>query len=189
MDERAVKGFFEESSAVLLQCGEAQAALLKRMADEMIACFERGGTLLICGNGGSASQAQHFAAEFVNKLFAYRKPLPAVALTTDSSALTSIGNDLDFSEIFSRQTEALGRPGDILWGLSTSGSSANIIKACETAKKTGLQTLCFTGPGGSALARLAGLCLSVESRNTARIQEAHLCAGHVLCELVEKHFL
>ena len=189
MEDKAVNEFFEASSRLLLECGRRNSSLIQRMATEIIACFEQGGKLLLFGNGGSASQAQHFAAELVNKLVSYRSALPAVSLTTDTSALTSIANDLDFSEVFSRQVEALGRPGDVAWGLSTSGSSANVVKACSAAKKKGLLTVCFAGEEGSALGQVADICLSVPSKDTARIQEVHLCSGHAVCELVERHFL
>ncbi len=189
MEDKIVSEFFEESSALLSQCSEELPSLLCRIAEETISCFEKGGKLLVFGNGGSASQAQHFASELVNKLAVYRKPLPAIALTTDSSILTSIGNDSDFSDIFSRQVEALGQKGDVAWGISTSGNSENVIKAVNTAKKTGLLTICFTGQVGNKLSNIADISLNVPSENTARIQEVHLCSGHALCELVEAHFL
>ena len=189
MDESLICGFFEESSRLLLECGRKNCLLLNRVAREIIACFEKGGKLLLFGNGGSASQAQHFAAELVNKLSSYRKALPAIALTSDSAALTSIGNDLDFSEIFSRQVEALGKKGDIAWGLSTSGASPNVIKAFDVAKKTGMLTVCFAGEEGSKLSEVSDISINTPSKNTARIQEAHLCSGHIVCEQVEAYFL
>ncbi len=189
MVQTEISDFFEEASRLLLECSKKDCLLLKEIARKIISCFEDGGKLLVFGNGGSASQAQHFAAELVNKLSVYRQALPAIALTTDSSILTSVGNDLDFSDIFSRQIEALGCAGDVAWGLSTSGNSSNVIKAIDTAKQAGLLTICFTGKAGNELVKHADICLTVASQNTARIQEVHLCAGHTVCELVEAHFI
>jgi D-sedoheptulose 7-phosphate isomerase len=189
MDGKDIRVSFEEASRLLSDCGRKSSTLLIRIAEAIISCFEQGGKLLIFGNGGSASQAQHFAAELVNKFFSFRMALPAIALTTDTSILTSIGNDIDFSEIFSRQVEALGKKGDVALGISTSGNSLNVIKAFDTAKKNGLLTICFTGEDGSRLSKISDISLNVPSKNTARIQEVHLCSGHAFCELVEAHFL
>jgi D-sedoheptulose 7-phosphate isomerase len=125
----------------------------------------------------------------VNKLTVYRRPLPAIALTTDTSVLTSIGNDLDFSDIFSRPIEALGKKGDVAWGFSTSGRSPNVLKALAKARELGLRTIGFSGRDSSAMAQHADFCLTVAADNTARIQEVHLCAGHAVCAVVEEHFL
>ncbi len=181
--------FFEESSRVILQSGEKNSVIIANIVQEIIKCFENGNKLLIFGNGGSASQSQHFAAEIVNKFKTYRKALPAIALTTDTSVLTSISNDLDYDAIFSRQVEGLGQKGDIVWGLSTSGSSANVINAFESAKKAGLMTIAFAGEEGSTLESFSDICLTVPSKDTPNIQEVHLCAGHVICDLIEKHYL
>jgi len=189
MADSIISEAFAEA-ARLLQAGSAGGAeTIRAIARELIACFEGGHKALLFGNGGSASQAQHFAAELVNKLSVYRRALPAIALTTDTALLTSISNDLDFSQVFARQIEALGRPGDLAWALSTSGTSANVLRAAELARKAGLMVVCFIGQEGSPLARLGDVVLSVPSPNTARIQEVHLCAGHVICGLVEQHFL
>lgn len=179
---------FKESSRLLEECGREHSALILRVAEAVINCFERGNKLLLFGNGGSAAQAQHFSAEIVNKLFEYRKALPAITLGTDTTVVTSIGNDLSFTDIFSRQVEALGQKGDIAWGLSTSGNSPNIIRAFEQAQGIGMLTVAFTGKGGGKIAQLAEIVLTVPSQNVARIQEVHLCAGHAVCELVETHF-
>ncbi len=189
MQNNFVKKCFKESADIFLQCAEKSPDHLTGIAAKLIQQFKGGYKLLLCGNGGSASQTQHFAAEFVNKLASYRKALPAIALTTDTSILTSIGNDLDFKDIFSRQVEALGKEGDMLLGLSTSGQSANVIRAFETAKKQGLFTVSFTGKPGSRLSDISDISLNVSSDNTARIQEVHLCWGHILCEIVETYFL
>ncbi len=188
MEEKILQ-HFEQSSRLVHDCGKSSASVIMRMARELINCFERGGKLLLFGNGGSAAQAQHFAAELVNKLSAYRKALPAIALTTDSSVLTSIGNDINFSDIFSRHIEALGRNGDVAWGMSTSGNSFNLIKGFTTAHEIGMLTIAFSGSDGGIIAQLADLCLTVPSHSTAQVQEVHLCAGHVLCELIEEYFL
>ncbi|HQL00554.1 MAG TPA: D-sedoheptulose 7-phosphate isomerase [Smithellaceae bacterium] len=161
---------------------------LGRLADAIEAittALKAGSKILIFGNGGSAADAQHIAAEFVNRFIIERPPLPAIALTTDTSVLTSIGNDYDFSEIFAKQVRALGQPGDIAWGLSTSGQSPNVLKALELAKKMGLITLAFTGKDGGPIAQAADFALNVSAASTARIQETHITAGHVICELVD----
>jgi D-sedoheptulose 7-phosphate isomerase len=147
--------------------------------------FERGNKLLLFGNGGSAADAQHIAAEFVNRYIIDRPPLPAIALTTDTSILTSISNDAAFQEIFSRQIKALGKDGDIVIGLSTSGNSPNVIKAFEVAKEMGIKTVALTGNDGGMLAKLADVSLIVSSSSTPRIQETHILVGHTLCEMVE----
>ena len=184
-----ILGFFEESSRVILESGKKNANILAKIAQKIINCFENGHKLLIFGNGGSASQAQHFAAEIVNKFRTYRKALPAIALTTDTAILTSISNDLNYDSIFSRQVEALGKKGDIVWGLSTSGSSVNVIKAFDAGKKAGVMTISFTGQEGSTLESVSDICLTVPSKNTPNIQEVHLCAGHVICDIIEKYYL
>ncbi|MEI6125691.1 MAG: SIS domain-containing protein [Pseudomonadota bacterium] len=189
MKSKTVMEIFEDSSLLILESGRQNFKAIEKIAHTIISCFNKGGKLLIFGNGGSASQAQHFAAELVNKFFTYRKALPAIALTADTSNLTSIGNDLDFSEIFSRQIEALGKKKDIAWGLSTSGRSPNVLKAFKAAKKAGLLTISFTGGERTELSMLSDIALTVPSKNTARIQEVHLCSGHSVCELVEAHFL
>lgn len=161
---------------------------LGRMAsviDALTGALKAGNKIIIFGNGGSAADAQHIAAEFVNRFIIERPPLPAIALTTDTSVITSIGNDYDFSEIFAKQIRALGQQGDVAWGISTSGNSPNVVKALELAKKMGLITLAFTGKDGGAIAQIADYCLNVSSGSTARIQETHITAGHAICELVD----
>lgn len=147
--------------------------------------LENGNKILLFGNGGSAAEAQHIAAEFVNRFVMNRPPLPAIALSTDSSILTSIGNDESFSEIFSKQVLALGKEGDIAIGISTSGNSANVIRATEVAKNMGIETVAFTGNDGGDLAKVADYSLIVPSNRTPCIQEVHMAAGHILCEMVE----
>ena len=140
---------------------------------------------MLFGNGGSAADAQHLAAEFVNRFQIERPPLAAIALTTDTSILTSIANDYRFDDIFSKQIKALGKKGDIAWGLSTSGNSPNVVKAVQSARKLGMTTIGMTGRGGE-LAECADLVLAVASDTTARVQESHITLGHILCELLER---
>jgi D-sedoheptulose 7-phosphate isomerase len=154
-------------------------------AEMLAACVSAGNKVLIFGNGGSAADAQHLAAEFVNRFQIERPPLSAIALTTDSSILTSIANDDHFDKIFSRQVEALGKPGDTAWGISTSGNSSNVIRAVQTARQKRMATIAMTGRGGE-LAGCADVVFSVDSETTARIQEAHITIGHILCHLVER---
>ncbi|MBW2066142.1 MAG: D-sedoheptulose 7-phosphate isomerase [Deltaproteobacteria bacterium] len=141
--------------------------------------------LMLCGNGGSASDAQHIAAEFVNRFILERPPLPAIALTTDTSVITSIGNDYSFDEIFAKQVKALGLEGDVLLAISTSGNSSNVIEAIKAAKKLDIYTGALTGGSGGEAARTADIAMIVKSGSTPRIQEAHILAGHIICELVD----
>ncbi len=150
--------------------------------------FEAGNKLLFFGNGGSAADAQHLAAEFVNRYVIDRPPLPAIALTTDASVITSISNDLAFNEIFAKQIRALGKERDVAIGITTSGNSPNIVKAFEVAKEMGIKTIALTGNDGGMIAKMADFTLVVPSTSTPRIQEAHILIGHVLCEMVE-HYL
>ncbi|MGQ9921155.1 MAG: D-sedoheptulose-7-phosphate isomerase [Desulfobacca sp.] len=147
--------------------------------------LQDGHKVLIFGNGGSAADAQHLAAEFVNRFQIERPPLAAIALTTDTSILTAIGNDYDFSEIFVKQLQALGRVGDVAWGISTSGNSPNVVKALQEARQLGLHTLAVTGRDGGHMAPLADIALIVPSTETPRIQEVQLTMGHILVDLVD----
>ena len=160
-----------------------------RLADWIQEVFENGGKLLLFGNGGSAADAQHLAAEFVNRFLINRRPLPALALTTDSSVLTSIGNDFGYDLVFVKQIEALGKPEDLAMGISTSGNSPNVVKAMQAAREIGMKTVALTGgtvrPGGD-LAAVCDLVLNVPSDATPHIQETHLWLEHTLCEIVEK---
>ena len=155
-------------------------------AAQMIAeCLTDGGKVLLFGNGGSAADAQHLAAELVGRFVLERSPLPGIALTTDSSILTAVGNDYGFDQVFVRQVLALGRPKDVAIGISTSGNSPNVIKAVQAAAGRGLRTIGLAGRDGGALAKAVEIAITVPSTNTARIQECHIAVGHVLCELVE----
>ena len=161
------------------------SAIIVQSAEAIVEAFKAGGKLLIAGNGGSAADAQHLAAEFVNRFEIERPPLPALALTTDSSNITSIGNDYSFDQIFSKQVRALGGKNDVLLAISTSGNSANITKAAEVAKSIGIKVIALTGKGGGELAKKADILINVDAKVTARIQEVHITVCHVLCELVD----
>jgi D-sedoheptulose 7-phosphate isomerase len=148
--------------------------------------FLNGSKLMLCGNGGSAADSQHIAAEMTGRFIKDRKPLPAIALTTDTSALTCIANDFSFEHVFSRQVSALGRSGDVLLAISTSGNSENVIKAVHAAKDLGIKTVALTGRDGGKIQSIADFSIVVPSQTTARIQEAHIFIGHILCGLIEK---
>jgi len=159
-------------------------------AAEMITgALKHDGRVFICGNGGSAADAQHIAAELVGRFECQRRGLPAVALTTDTSIITSVANDYGYENVFTRQVEALVREGDILWAISTSGSSANVVAAAELAKKKGAAVLAFTGRSDSKLEKIADICFCVEDKSTARSQEIHQLAYHIISSLVEQSFV
>jgi D-sedoheptulose 7-phosphate isomerase len=168
-----------------LLADEGLAPLLARVGKAMAGALGHGGKILLFGNGGSAADAQHIAAEFVGRYRMERPSLPAIALTTDTSALTAIGNDYAFADVFSRPLEALGRKGDIAVGFSTSGKSPNVLKALAAARKKGLVTVGLTGQNGKALAQHVDYCFCIPSIDTPRIQEAHALIGHILCDMVE----
>jgi len=157
----------------------------ERVAEAIVGALAKGNKLLLCGNGGSAADSQHLAAEFTGRFVKDRKPLAALALSTDSSALTCIANDYSFDEVFSRQVLGLGRPGDCLLAISTSGNSRNVIRAAEAARTIGIRTMGLLGRDGGLLRGLCDLSIVVPSTTTARIQEAHIFIGHTLCAMVE----
>jgi D-sedoheptulose 7-phosphate isomerase len=157
---------------------------IAKAAGMMIGCIRHGGKVMFAGNGGSAADAQHMAAELVNRFRKERPPMAGLALTTDTSVITSIGNDYSFDEIFEKQVMALGRRGDILVGISTSGSSPNIVRAIKAAGQMGISTICLTGEGGT-IRDLVDCAICVPSGSTPRIQEAHILIEHILCELLE----
>lgn len=164
----------------------SQEQNLLLLVDWVVASFKSGGKLLIFGNGGSAADAQHLAAEFVNRFLIDRMPLPALALTTDCSILTSIGNDFSYDDIFSKQIHALGKKEDVALGISTSGNSPNVVNAIKAAREIGMQTAVLTGGNGGKLSSEAGLVLNVPSDKTPHIQETHLWIEHMLCWLVDE---
>jgi D-sedoheptulose 7-phosphate isomerase len=177
---------FIESARVKVDFAERSTEAILASAELIVEAFKAGHKLLLFGNGGSASDAQHIAAEFVNRFQIDRPALPAIALTTDTSALTSIGNDSDFKEVFARQLKALGREGDVAIAISTSGNSPNVIRAVQAAREIPVQVIAFTGRDGGQLARLSNIALVVPSESVSHIQESHITAGHVICELVDR---
>ena len=184
--KEAINKAFEESVQAKLAFLRDHEDKLITAIDALVAAFNRGNKLLLFGNGGSAADAQHIAAEFVNRFRIERPPLPAIALTTDSSALTGIANDYDYSQVFAKQVTALGKAGDVALAISTSGNAANVIAAIQACKKLKITTIGLTGGSGGKMAGQVDHLLSVsEGRNTARIQETHILIGHVICELVE----
>lgn len=179
---------FKESIEAKQQTALLLEAPIESAINMIVSAFKSGNKLLICGNGGSAADSQHFAAEFTGRYEMERKPLPAIALTTDTSALTAIGNDYSYDVIFSKQVEALGVKGDILFAISTSGNSANVIRAIESAKQKGMTIIGLTGKDGGKIAKLLGghdvnICAAVA--RTARIQEIHILVLHTICDAVD----
>ncbi|HUT02926.1 MAG TPA: SIS domain-containing protein [bacterium] len=181
--ERLAREKSEESSALLKSFLDRNAGTIARAAEQLASRFQDGQKLLIFGNGGSAADAQHIAAEFINRLSMEHRALPAIALTTDTSVLTAIANDRSFAQVFSRQIEALGRENDVAWGISTSGQSENVLSALLTARQRGMLTIFSTGEGGKRVE--ADFLFAVEHSYSARVQEVHLVLAHILCELVE----
>lgn len=165
---------------------ESLDAVIDKSIQELVQSLRNGGKILLCGNGGSAADSQHIAAELTGRFIKERPPLAAIALSTDTSALTCIGNDYSFAEIFSRQVRALGRVGDCLIAISTSGNSVNVLKAVADAKALGICTIGLSGRDGGTLAREADICIVVPSAVTARIQEAHILIGHTICGGIEQ---
>jgi D-sedoheptulose 7-phosphate isomerase len=163
----------------------AQQSLLEHIGAQMSQAILRGNKVLWCGNGGSAADSQHLAAELMGRFRRERCGLPSIALTTDTSILTAIGNDYGYERVFQRQVEALCQAGDILVGISTSGNSRNVCAALETARQRGAFTVAFTGDGGGEMSRIAEAVLCVPSKDTARIQEGHILCGHMLCDWIE----
>ena len=164
---------------------DANAEAVARAAEMIIASVKAGGKVLVFGNGGSAADAQHIAAELVNRLNYDHPPIPAIALTTDTSIITSIGNDSSFDKVFERQVRALGRKGDVALAISTSGNSPNVLRAVEAAREIGVTTIALAGRNGGKLATRSELALVVNADSTQRIQETHITSAHILCELVE----
>jgi D-sedoheptulose 7-phosphate isomerase len=176
---------FTESIELKRRVLADQGPLVADAAEMLAQVFRAGGRVLLFGNGGSAADAQHLAAEFVNRFQVERPPLAAMALTTDTSILTAVGNDYSFVEIFSKQLRALGRPGDLAWGISTSGNSPNVVAGLVAARDLGLKTLSLSGGDGGPVAAASEIALIVPSRHTPRVQEVHITLGHVLCDLVD----
>ncbi len=183
--EKIIERALRESIKVKEEFVQENISNLTFVAEKIANAFTSDRKLMICGNGGSAADAQHIAAEFVNRFMLERPSLPAVALTTDTSIITSIANDYSFDEVFSKQVKAIGMEGDILLAISTSGNSANVIAAIKAARGQGIYTVAFAGSDGGKIRTLADLSLVVKSNTTPRIQEAHILAGHIICQLVD----
>ena len=183
--KRIILQKLKDSIEVKQKAIESNIDNIIKAAEWISGCLSSGHKILIFGNGGSAADAQHIAAELVNRFEVERSPFAAIALTTDTSILTSIANDYDFSDIFAKQIRALGKSDDIVWGISTSGNSKNVTQAIDTAKQMNLLTIGMTGSGGK-LATLSDLTFIVDSDVTARIQETHITLSHILCDLVDR---
>ena len=184
-----IKNAIQENIEIKKDIQQHLSNKILELSDKIFEILKQNGTIFLCGNGGSAADAQHVAAEFVGRFAQERKALPAEALTTNTSILTAIGNDYDFSEIFSRQIQAKVSSNDLVVGISTSGKSANVLKALQAAKTLGATTVVFTGENDSEIKKLADICFNVPSNNTPRIQEAHILVWHIICDLVENKIL
>ncbi|MBR4660968.1 MAG: D-sedoheptulose 7-phosphate isomerase [Bacteroidales bacterium] len=183
IDER-LRGHIEVMEAFASDASLKESLL--KAAEVVTGCFRSGGKVYFCGNGGSAADAQHLAAEFSGKFYIDRDVLPAEALHCNTSYLTAVSNDYSYDIIYSRLISGLGRKGDVLVGISTSGNSANILKAFEVCRQKGITTIAFTGAGGGRMKDMADILINIPSTDTPRIQEGHITAGHILCEMVEK---
>ena len=183
--KKIVEKIFQDSIVLKRAFLSRNTGKIILLAEKVAAAFTADRKLMICGNGGSAADSQHIAAEFVNRYMLERPPLPAMALTTDTSVITCIGNDYSFDSIFSKQVKALGMEGDVLLALSTSGESENVLRAVRDARAGGLYTAAFLGGDGGRIAGEVDLPVIVESTDTPRIQEVHITAGHALCHLVD----
>jgi D-sedoheptulose 7-phosphate isomerase len=179
---RDIEESIRVKNAILRDC----VPLIEELAKLIERALQAGNKIIFFGNGGSASDSQHLAAEFVGRYEKERRALPAIAFTTDTSILTAVGNDYGFEQVFERQIDALARPGDVIVGLSTSGNSPNVIRALDKAKKKGLTTVGFTGKDGGRMKSLVDLAIVVPSQKTSRIQESHILIGHIVCERVDE---
>ncbi len=187
-DRKKIAAVIESHKNMLAEFEAAGIETVVAAAQLIIKTLKQKGRVYICGNGGSAADAQHIACELVGKFLSERKALPVIALTTDSSILTSVANDYEYKNVFSRQVEALVNKGDMLWAISTSGNSANVVIAAELAKQKGGSVLAFTGRKNSKLEQIADICFCADDKLTARSQEIHQLAYHIICELVEQNF-
>ena len=176
---------FDQSADVIRSAGASLAGEVESAVQMIVESLQAGGSLFVFGNGGSAADAQHIAGELVGRFLLDRRGFRAEALTTDMAAITAIANDFGYDQVFARQLSAKARPGDVAWGLSTSGNSPNVVAALKIAREAGINTIALTGRGGGACMPLADVLLAVESDQTPRIQEAHIVIYHMICELVE----
>ena len=185
LKETAAAASLAEHLRVMREVMEQCMAEIERGAEMMCRTLSEGHKILLCGNGGSAADAQHIAAELVGRYERQRRAWPAIALTTDTSALTALGNDYGYAEVFARQVEALAQAGDLLLAISTSGGSANVLRAVERARELGCKTLALTGAGGGELKTLCDAAVVIPSDRTSRVQEAHITIGHLWCEMID----
>ncbi len=187
MDEiESIKSELKASAGLKLRLMDTHAALIQKAADIVYTAVTKGSKLFLFGNGGSAADAQHLAAEFINRFKIERQPLPAIALSTDTSVITSIGNDYSFDDIFSKQLTALGNSGDIAMGITTSGSSPNVLNAFKAARDKGLFTIGLLGKDGGKARSMVDLAIIIDHPDTPRIQEAHITIGHIICSIIDQ---
>ncbi len=184
--KNAIVKAFEDSAQIKVTFARENADKIIEVVQLIAQAFRDGKKVILFGNGGSAMDASHIAAEFVNRFLMERPPLPAIALNTDTAVLTSISNDYDFSQVYSKQLAALGHEGDVVIGISTSGNSPNVLKGLETAKKNGMRTIVLTGGTGGKMATMADYVFIVPTRATPRIQETHITLGHTICQMVDE---
>lgn len=184
--ERQARAALAEAARASARLAKENGAAVAAASEALLACFENGGTVYFCGNGGSAADAQHLAAEFSGRYLVDRPGLPAVALTTNSSAVTAIGNDYGYAQVFSRQLEGLGSPGDVLVAITTSGGSESVRRAVRAAQALGMTTIGMTGAKGAAFAAMCDIALVTPHESTPHIQEGHITMGHAFCLLVER---
>jgi len=183
-----IDAMIAEAARAVGALGPEHRRTIARIAELLIAALEAGARVYVCGNGGSAADAQHIAGELAGRFRRERRPLACVALTTDTSVLTAVGNDYAYEEVFARQVRALGRAGDVLWALSASGNSPNVVAAAEAARACGMKVVAMTGAGGGALAGRADLCFRAPADRTDLVQLLHQLAYHAVCELIDEHF-
>lgn len=184
--QQRIAAIFQDSAQLTQQVAADLSVQIEKAVNMIIAALRDGGKVALCGNGGSAADAQHIAGELVGRFRQERQGLAAIALTTDTSVLTAVGNDYGFDQIFARQVEALLGPGDVLIAISTSGNAQNVVAAAQAARSQQVKTIGMTGASGGKLASAVDLCLKVPSQQTPRIQEIHITIGHIICELVEE---
>jgi D-sedoheptulose 7-phosphate isomerase len=187
--DQIIRSTIEQSIAVTRRMLETQADIIAHTAERLAVVLKQGGTIYLCGNGGSAADAQHIAAEFVGRFLRERRPLPSVALTVNTSILTAIGNDYHFDQVFARQVNACVTEKDAVCGITTSGKSPNVLEALKAAKQIGALTIGWTGEPGKPLDEHCELCLKVPTTATPRIQEAHIVAWHIVCDLIEREYV
>lgn len=186
LNESKIRTHFASSADVMARTGERYAAQILEVSTRIAACLRASGKILTCGNGGSASDAEHIAAEFIGRFRRERQPLPSIALTSCTAAITAIGNDYGFDQVFARQVTGYGRPGDVLLAISTSGQSPNVLAAVHAARETGVFSIGLTGSRTGGLAQIADAVFAVPSSVTAEIQQCHIAIAHAICETVDE---